>query len=505
MIQCLQPVIPRKNQPLCIFKMNEGVFFYMSTDKKLPKYRQIIDYMKEKIENGEWPIGSKIPSQRQLAKLFQVNRSTIITALEELMADGLIQGKIGAGTIVMNNTWSLLAINPPPDWSEYVKAGIHKPSKLMVREINEAEANKKFIHLSKGELAPDLFPLETMQFIMRNVCEELDYFGYEEQKGYFPLREAISKYVKSFGINTSPNSILIVSGALQALQLISIGLLHRESTVLLERPSYLYSLHVFQSANIHLSGIQMDQHGIIPNDLLRRINYSQKKNILYSIPCFQNPTSVLMSKDRRKEILKICEKEQLPIIEDDIYRELWIDALPPLPLKSMDKHGHVLYIGSLSKTLSPGLRIGWIIGPEPVIERLSDIKMQTDYGTSSLSQNVTTELFSSGLYYQHNDIMRKNVKIRRDVVLEALKKYFTGIGTWSIPRGGYFIWLKLNEGISMYQLFTKALSRKILVHPGNLYEFHSDQYLRISYSYASLNEIDYGIKTLSELVAEQTF
>lgn len=128
-----------------------------------------------------------------------------------------------------------------------------------------------------------------------------------------------------------------------------------------------------------------------------------------------------------------------------------------------------------------------------------------DYGTSSLSQNVTTELLSSGLYHQHNDIMRKNVKIRRDTALAALKKYFTGMGTWNIPRGGYFIWLKLNEGISMYELFTKALSRKVLVHPGDLYEFHSNQYLRISYSYASLEEIEYGIKVLSELVAEQIF
>ena len=364
----------------------------MTNDKKVPKYRQIIDYMKEKIENGEWPIGSKIPSQRQLAKLFHVNRSTVITALEELMADGLIQGQIGAGTIVMNNTWSLLATNPPPNWSEYVKAGIHKPSKVMVREINEAESNKTLIHLSKGELAPHLFPLETMQSIMKNVSEELDYFGYEEQKGFFPLREAISNYVKSFGIHVSPNSILIVSGALQALQLISIGLLHRKSTVLLEQPSYLYSLHVFQSANIHLSGIAMDHYGILPSDLLTRIKYSQKKNILYSIPCFQNPTGILMSEKRRKEILKICEKEQLPIIEDDIYRELWIDEPPPAPLKSIDKHGHVLYVGSLSKTLTPGLRIGWIIGPEPVIDRLSDIKMQTDYGSSSLSQRVAAEL-----------------------------------------------------------------------------------------------------------------
>ncbi|MGN4818991.1 efflux pump transcription regulator NorG [Bacillus cereus group sp. MYBK139-2] len=472
----------------------------MTINKKLPKYRQIVDYMKEKIENGEWPIGSKIPSQRQLAKSFQVNRSTVITALDELMADGLIQGKIGAGTIVTNNTWSLLATNPPPDWSEYVKAGIHKPSKLMVREINEAEANNKLIHLSKGELAPHLFPLETMQSIMKKVSEELDYFGYEEQKGFYPLREAISKYVKSFGIHTSPSSILIVSGALQALQLISIGLLHRESIVLLEQPSYLYSLHVFQSANINLSGIAMDHHGVLPNELSKHIKYSKKKNILYSIPSFQNPTGILMSKERRKEIIKICEKEQLPIIEDDIYRELWIDEPPPVPLKSIDKHGHVLYISSLSKTLSPGLRIGWIIGPQPVIDRLSDIKMQTDYGSSSLSQRVAAEWINKGFYEEHVANVRIQLKERRQIMIRALNEYCADVATWDIPSGGFFIWLKVVPSIPMKKLFSEALSKGVLLNPGRIYEEESDQYIRLSYGYASPEQITNGIKLLSELI-----
>ncbi|EML6320972.1 PLP-dependent aminotransferase family protein [Bacillus cereus ATCC 10876] len=476
----------------------------MTNDKKVPKYRQIIDYMKEKIENGEWPIGSKIPSQRQLAKLFHVNRSTVITALDELMADGLIQGQIGAGTIVTNNTWSLLATNPPPDWSEYVKTGIHKPSKLMVRKINAAEANKTLIHLSKGELAPHLFPLETMQSIIKNVSEELDYFGYEEQKGFYPLREAISKYVRSFGIHASPGSILIVSGALQALHLISIGLLHRKSTVLLEQPSYLYSLHVFQSANINLSGISMDYHGILPNDLLKRIKYSQKNNILYSIPCFQNPTGILMSKERRKEILKICEKEKLPIIEDDIYRELWLDESPPAPLKSMDKHEHVLYIGSLSKTLSPGLRIGWIIGPEPVIDRLSDIKMQTDYGSSSLSQRVAAEWINEGFYEEHVANVRMHLKEQRQIMIRALNKYCADIASWDIPSGGVFIWLKVVHNIPMKKLFSEALSKGILLNPGRIYEEESDQYIRLSYGYASPEQMTYGVKLLSELIRKLT-
>ncbi|KYG25976.1 GntR family transcriptional regulator [Bacillus gaemokensis] len=458
--------------------------------------------MKEKIANGEWPIGSKIPSQRKLAQLFQVNRSTVITALEELTADGLIKGQMGMGTIVMNNTWTLLATDPPPNWNEYVKAGLHKPSKGMVQEINEAESNKKFIHLSKGELASDIFPLETMQFVMRNVSETLEIFGYEEPKGFLPLRQAISNYVKSFGIHVSPSSILIVSGALQALQLISVGLLHRESTVLLEKPSYLYSLHVFQSAGIHFSGVSMDEYGIIPSELSRRSKYSQKKNILYSIPCFHNPTGVLMSENRRKELMKVCEKEQLPLIEDDIYRELWIDEPPPLPLKAMDQYGHVLHIGSLSKTLSPGLRIGWIIGPEPVIERLSDIKMQTDYGSSSLSQRVAAEWLSSGLYQRHVESVRAQLKVRRKTMIQALNMYCKDIVEWNIPSGGFFIWLKIKPKIPIKKLYAKALSKGILLNPGRIYAEESDQHIRLSYGYAPVEDLTQGIYQLSEMIRE---
>ncbi|MBC6973371.1 PLP-dependent aminotransferase family protein [Bacillus sp. Xin] len=471
-------------------------------NKQSPKYQQIMDYMKEKITNGEWPIGSKIPSQRKLAQIFDVNRSTVITALEELTADGLIKGKMGMGTIVVNNTWTLLATDPPPNWDEYVKAGLHKPSKGMVQEINKVESNKKFIHLSKGELASDIFPLETMQSVMQEVSKNLTVFGYEEPKGFLPLREAISNYVKSFGIQVSPSSILIVSGALQALQLISVGLLHKGSTVLLEQPSYLYSLHVFQSAGMHLSGVSIDHQGILPSDLSRRNKYNGEKTILYSIPSFHNPTGTLMSENRRKELIKICEKEQLPIIEDDIYRELWIDESPPFPLKAMDKHGHVLHIGSLSKTLSPGLRIGWIIGPEPVIERLSDIKMQTDYGSSSLSQRVAAEWLSSGLYERHVESVRKQLQERRYVMLKALNIYCKNIAEWNVPSGGFFIWLKIKPKISMKKLYSKALSRRILLNPGRIYEEESDQHIRLSYAYASIEELTKGIYQLSEIVRE---
>lgn len=223
---------------------------------KRPKYKQIIEYIKEKIGNGEWPIGSKIPSQRTLARQFNVNRSTVITALEELAADGLIEGRMGKGTVVVSNTWTLLANRSSPDWGKYVAAGFQQPSRKTVQEINQSESNPALVQLSKGELSKDMFPLSVMKEMMGKVAHRLEAFGYEEPKGYLPLREALSRYLRTIGIQASPASILIVSGALQALQLISMGILQSGSTVFLDRPSYLYSLHVFQSAGMKLSGLQ---------------------------------------------------------------------------------------------------------------------------------------------------------------------------------------------------------------------------------------------------------
>ncbi|MEH7501991.1 PLP-dependent aminotransferase family protein [Neobacillus drentensis] len=471
----------------------------MDSNPHLPKFQQIMEYIKRKISTGEWTVGSKIPSQRVLAKTFGVNRSTVITALEELMADGLIEGKMGMGTVVVNNTWTLMATTPPPDWNEYVKSGLYQPSTSTVQEINKDENDTNLIQLSKGELSPDIFPLESMKDVMKRVTENLGVLGYEEPKGYFPLRKAISGYLKTFGMDTSPSSILIVSGALQALQLISVGLLPKGSNVFLENPSYLYSLHVFQSTGMKLTRLKMDKEGLLPYSLSKE-KRRDNESILYSIPCFQNPTGILMTEKRRKEIMNVCEAERLPIIEDDIYRELWLDEPPPPPLKGMDKNGQVLYLGSLSKTLSPGLRIGWLVGPETVIERLSDIKMQTDYGSSSISQRIATEWLDSGLYTQHLATVREELRARRKAIIQALETYASDIATWEVPKGGFYIWLKLHSKVSMKELFTKTLEKGILINPGKIYGEESDKYIRLSYSYVSLQELQKGIFELSNII-----
>ncbi|WP_408011409.1 PLP-dependent aminotransferase family protein [Pseudalkalibacillus sp. A8] len=468
---------------------------------KKPKYQLIVDFIKEKISKGEWAIGSRIPSQRKLAKMFVVNRSTVITALEELMAEGLIEGKAGMGTVVTNNTWTLMGNQSSLNWTENISLGTHKPSILTVQEINEAESDNNLIQLSKGELSPDTFPLEEMKSIIQKVSEQLTPFGYEEPKGNIKLREAISDYLKNRGMDVSPSSILVVSGALQALHLISIGLLQRGSTVFLEIPSYLYSLTVFQSAGMMLKGIRMDKEGIMV-DSIYPIN-EKGKSILYTIPSFHNPTGTLMQEKRRNDVIEYCEREQLPIIEDDVYRDLWIDAPPPESLKSRDRYGNVLYLGSLSKTLSPGLRIGWIVGSESVINRLSDLKMQSDYGSSTLSQLVATEWLSCGLYNRHLENVRQQLKVRRNKALEALNKHLQFYATWEIPKGGLFIWIKVKPQFKVKKLFDKALSKGILLNPGSIYAEHSGHFIRLSYGAASLDEIEDGVYQLSEIIKNQ--
>lgn len=463
---------------------------------KNPKYRLIAEHIKQKITNGEWAVGTKIPSQRQLSEEFRVNRSTVITALEELTAEGLIEGKTGVGTIVTNSSWTLLGQGSLKNWNENLQLGPLKSSLQTVQTINDEESNPDLIQLSKGELSSSFFPKREMQTVMTKMATDFKTFGYEEPKGNERLREEISLHLSKNGLNVSSSSILIVSGALQGLHLIALGLLRRHSTLYLELPSYLYSLTLFQSLGIELKGFNMDQYGVTTKGFAD----FHKKKALYTIPNFHNPTGAVMPLRKRKELIRFCEEDQLPIIEDDIYQELWIDVPPPPSLKSMDQHGNVLYLGSLSKSLSPGLRIGWVVGPEPVINRLADLKMQSDYGSSSLSQYVAAEWLGSGYHESHVANVRAALKTRRDAVLTYLDEHLSDYADWTVPTGGFFIWLTIKKPFTSKNLFRRALKRGVLINPGSIYsENEAGQHIRISFAYEDLDRIKKGITQLEKI------
>lgn len=470
-------------------------------DKKSPVtlYKQIVNYIISEISTGNFVIGTKLPPQRRLSEIFGVNRSTIVTALDELKSRGFIEGKGGGGTRVVNNTWSLLSSASKLNWENYIDGSIHKPNLRTIQMVNKLEYEEDIIRLGTGEPGPELFPEDMINKALNKCSSKIKSLGYLEAKGLLQLREALSQYLKRYGIDAPASSILIVSGAIQALQLISLSLLPPGSKILMENPSYLKSIHILQSLGMNLVGLGMDSKGIIPSEIAK--NAGKKVNtLLYTIPTFHNPTGVVMTEDRRLETLDICEKSRIPIVEDDVYRELWIDEVPPMPLKSKDKNGNVLYLGSISKSLAPGFRIGWVVGPEHVIERLADIKMQTDYGSSSLSQLILAECISSGMYTKHLENLRIQLKCRRDKALEILNKNFKDIALWNVSKGGFYIWLKLKYNISINKLFSEAVKQKILINPGNIYDFSSNLNLRISYSYASDSEMKEGLKKLSLII-----
>lgn len=482
-------------------KISTVIHFDWKPDRKneLPLSKQIVNYITERISRGDWLIGQKLPSQRDLAKSLNVNRSTIVEALSELNSLGIIESNFGQGTTIINNTWSLLFSATTPNWKSYIESGIHKANIPTIQAINNLEFQENMIRLSTGEMSPDLFPHEMMKKVLSKIPSRAFSLNYIEPLGLLELRKALSNYLKNLELDVAPSQILIVSGSLQALQLVSIGILRPNSTVFIEDPSYVKSLHVFDSTGMKMKDVPMDEKGLIPW-MINKSKINNDTSILYTIPTFHNPTGLTMALSRRLEVLRWCKSNQLPIIEDDVYRELWFDELPPLPLKAHDTTGNVLYLGSVSKSLAPGLRIGWVAGPEPVVERLGDIKMQTDYGASSLSQWALTEWIESGLYEEHLKSFRTQLINRRNFVLNFLDQYFADLASWDVPKGGYYIWLKLNSFISTEKLFRLAISENILINPGNLYSFKKNPYLRISYSYASLDDLAIGLKRLSKII-----
>lgn len=467
--------------------------------QQLPLYKQIILHIKQKISVGEWPAGTRLPSQRAMADQLKVNRSTLTTALEELTADGFIESHPGSGTWVAHNSWSLLAAHPPAHWQRYMEEGSQPPNSSILQAIHHYEYAPKILRLSTGELAEEFFPTAQLQQALSGLSPSQLPLGYEQAKGFLPLREEIAAYLEGLSISLSSASILITSGALQGLQLIAHSLLPKDSGILLEQPSYLYSQKVFQATGNPTFGLPMDQNGLcllMPPYGKRR----QQAGFLYTIPCYHNPTGITMSLERRRQLITLCQQEQLPILEDDVYRELWLEAPPPLPLKAFDKTGQVLYIGSFSKWLCPGLRIGWIAGPEPVIDRLADVKMQYDYGASSLSQQAAYQWLKAGHLPVHLAQLREKLLLRRDYMLALLHRYFSHLANWNCPAGGFYIWLSLHQPRSMEQLFKEALQQQLLLHPGLLYDPTDQQHLRLSYSYLPLPAMDKALKTLAAII-----
>ncbi|MFB3166789.1 PLP-dependent aminotransferase family protein [Neobacillus sp. 179-C4.2 HS] len=458
-------------------------------------YKQLAEYIENGIANGTFPPDKPLPSERYLAKELNVNRSTVVSAYDELESNGLIQRNRGSGTTISKDIWGITK-KRIPSWNRYIEAGSFLPNLPVTQRIRKEAVEQKLINLASGELSEDLFPLDSLRQITAS-RSFIGSLGYDHPQGNLILRETITKHVKQYRrIESDPSSILITSGAQQALHLVVQCLLKPGDAVALEDPSYNYNLPIFKSAGIKPYFLSVDKDGINPEELLT-LHKKHRIKMIFLNPSFQNPTGTLLPENRRKAILELSSEHGIPVVEDDPYSLTSFSGEEVTTLKSMDTHGNVLYISSLSKIVASGLRIGWIIGPKPVIERLSDAKQQIDFGHASFTQWIANDFLESESFHSHLNSLVKELKKRRDQIITSLTFYLKEQVEFSIPQGGIHLWCRIKKDFNEMQLLEESIKRGVIYVPGSTMGSKKG-FVRFTFAREDEESIHEGIKRFAE-------
>ncbi|HDA9261109.1 TPA: PLP-dependent aminotransferase family protein [Staphylococcus aureus] len=455
----------------------------------MAKYKDIASDIRDKIITGDWFYGMKIPSHRQLAIQYNVNRVTIIKSIELLEAEGFIYTKVGSGTYVNDYLNEAHITNK---WSEMMLWSSQQRSQYTVQLINKIETDDSYIHISKGELGISLMPHIQLKKAMSNTASHIEdlSFGYNNGYGYIKLRDIIVERMSKQGINVGRENVMITSGALHAIQLLSIGFLGQDAIIISNTPSYIHSTNVFEQLNFRHIDVPYNRINEIDTIIDRFINFKNKA--IYIEPRFNNPTGRSLTNEQKKNIITYSERHNIPIIEDDIFRDIFFSDPTP-SIKTYDKLGKVIHISSFSKTIAPAIRIGWIVASEKIIEQLADVRMQIDYGSSILSQMVVYEMLKNKSYDKHLVKLRYVLKDKRDFMLNILNNLFKDIAHWEVPSGGYFVWLVFKIDIDIKYLFYELLSKeKILINPGYIYG-SKEKSIRLSFAFESNENIKHAL------------
>ncbi len=458
------------------------------TESHIPLFRQLTSQLRDQILAGTLGPGTRLPPQRVLAQQLGVNRSTVVAAYEELQADGLVAGHAGGGTIVVRCEGSALA-NSYFDWHDMIDRGSFVHDRSLAAEVARARTMPGITSVAQGELAPDLCPATTLRALFHEAPITDEMLGYEDMYGYGPLRVAVAAMLAERGAPVAPSNVLILAGAQQGLYLICRGLLQAGDTVIVESPSYLLTLGVLQMAGIRILRAPVDQHGLVPG-ALEELLARHRIAMIFTTPAYQNPTGAMLSTARRATLLGLCESYRVPIVEDDVYGDLGFDGARPIPLRSRDRNGHVIYVSSISKSVTPGLRTGWLVAPTPVVNRLAEMKYQMQYGSSMIPQWVAEQWLTRGHHRAHLAHVTGELQARRDVLERGLRHHFGPLMNWHQPHGGFHLWTRVHAPVTSTALFRAALQAGIAIKPGSLYGVPARQaWIRLSFQHAPLEAL----------------
>lgn len=472
-----------------------------------PLYLQISEQIRDRIRRGELTPGTRLPPERRLAETLGVNRGTVVNAYRELAAGGFVVGRVGHGTVVATLERSRIAPASGKSaipWEQISTTMSQEPDDPLLRDVMTVSNRSGVISFANGIPSPSLYPVDT---IRRLYDEALDAAGqtllqYCPVEGYPPLRRAVASWMGAGQQSVDPSGILVVAGSHQGLYLIARALLDPGDLVVVESATYLGALQVFQAAGAKLLPIPLDSDGMRV-DLIEDLVERRLPKLIYTLPTFQNPSGSIMSLERRRRLLALAARYQIPIVEDDPYGALRYEGDPLPSLYALDEAGTVIHLSTVSKILSPGLRIGWISGPLPIIERLAVLKQIVDLDTNPLAQWVVAAFIERGLLARHLDRLRVEYPRRRDRMLGALERYCRQSMTWSDPTGGFYVWCQLLGGRRARDLLPEAARRGVVFAPGT--SFHPDRMgeatLRLSFAFPDEAAITEGIARLVAAIA----
>ncbi len=442
-----------------------------SAEKK-PLYRQIMELIEDSIANGMLNAGDRLPSERQLGELLDVNRSTVINALDKLADRGVLIRKTGSGTFVNPENWGLQSY-PVLNWSPPAHGRTGPDDYAMRVEALRKKSlleHKPLLDLASGSITPDLLPVQTFpELSWYNLCaQEQD--AENAMLGLYSFRLAVQSHLRQkLNLQVDLEQILITSGAQQALFLISQALLKPGDIIGVEAPSYFYLLPIFQASGLRLCALPVDEEGVIPGKLSQLAEKNQLKMIFIN-PVFQNPTGYVMGEERKKNLLQFCRRKHIPIVEDDAYSLLSFNPQTDItPLKKYDRQQQVIYIGSLSKYIGNNIRAGWLIAPKAIINKLASIRQKIDFGLSALPQ-LLAEHYLLNHIDRHTLQLQARLAQRAERLMSWLAQRYPGEFSMRQPLGGLYLYARFtapDPAKKFARLLNDLLDEDIIVARGS--------------------------------------
>jgi len=474
----------------------------LDSENKLPAYVQIRNQIRERILGGDLPEGTQLPPERTLAQNLDVSRTTVVNAYGELKAEGLVEGCVGRGTIVTTeaNRMGTRPIAWPAHFSKLGRRLAQHAQPAALLTLRQLGAQPDVISLALGLPDPALLPLEQLRLAWETVVERMGAaaVGTCSAQGTPAVREVIAARMRKRGVAVGPEGMALVNGSQHGLDILLRLLTEPGDTVLVEAPTYFGALWSFLAHGVRLVGVPMDEAGMNVGQvefMLARYH----PRFIYTVPTYQNPTGATMSLERRERLLALAQQYQTPIVEDDPFSDLYFDEPPPPSIKALDNHGHVLYLSTFSKNLAPGLRVGWLAAPEPLVKRAALLNQVTELHSNATGQHLIVEFARRGWLDEQIELARSTYRARCQAMEAALRgRRLPGL-RWAAPQGGMFLWLRLPAQVNAHDLLVETGQQGVVFLPGHLMYPPDGPHnaCRLNFSVPDCEAIEQGIATIA--------